>query len=213
MNKLKFVIMELIHHMPFSIFGVAVGMVVVGFMTFFATLVKAEALLPAASEELFHVLHPTHILFSAVASTAMFWKHEKRMIKAILVGFFGSVTICGVSDILIPFWGGLLLGQKMHFHLCITQHPGMVLPFVILGVAAGLFVGRTIEHSTEFSHAAHVLVSSMASLLYLISFGLVEWTHMAGGVFMITILAVMLPCCASDIAFPVLCTHRNCNHD
>ena len=213
MNKMKYVFVELADHLPFSIFGVAVGMVVVGMMTFFAVLLQAEEILPEAAEEIFHVLHPVHILFSALASTAMFWKHEKRRLKASLVGFFSSILICGVSDILIPFFGGMLIGEQMHFHLCLLKHPGLVIPFALVGVCAGLFVNRSVEHSTIYSHSAHVLISSMASLLYLISFGVMEWTHMIGGVFMITIIAVMIPCCASDIAFPVLCVHRDCHHD
>ena len=188
-------------------------MIVTGLLTFFATLMSAEAMLATAAQELFHVLHPVHILFSAVASTAMFWKHEKRWFKAVVVGLLGSLSICGVSDVLIPFFGGMMLGQKMHMHICLISHPGLILPFAFLGVLAGLFMNKAVEHSTEYSHSAHVMVSSMASLLYLIAFGLQDWTHLAGGVFMVTIVAVMIPCCASDIAFPIVCAHRGCDHD
>ncbi len=33
--------------------------------------------------ELFYITHASHILFSAVATTAMFWKHEKKILICI----------------------------------------------------------------------------------------------------------------------------------
>ena len=212
MKKLKQIGAELIRHLPYSIFGVALGLIVMGFLTFIAILLGSEGRLPVASQELFHVFHPTHILFSAVATTAMFLKHEKRWMKAVVVGFFGSIMICGISDIFFPFFGGKILGQPMTSHICIIEHPGLILPFAFGGILAGLFVGQSIEHSTEYSHSAHVFISSVSSILYLTAYGLEDWPHMVGGVFIITILAVMLPCCASDIAFPLYCVHRNCDH-
>ncbi len=211
-NKFKYIFVELAHHLPYSIFGVCVGLVVMGFLTFFAILMQAEHLLPQASEELFHVFHPAHVLLSAVATTAMFWKHERNWIKAMFVGFVGSVTICGISDILFPYIGGLILGADMHVHICIIEEPQLVYPFAIFGILAGVFADKAFERSTEYSHSAHVFVSSMASILYLISFGMVDWIHWVGSVFIITIFAVMIPCCASDIAFPLACTCKKDNH-
>ena len=137
MKKLKTISIELIHHLPYSIFGVALGLIVMGILTFIAILLGSENRLPAASQELFHVFHPTHILFSAVATTAMFLKHEKRWLKAVIVGFFGSVTICGISDIFFPFFGGRILGQAMTAHVCILEHPGLIIPFAVGGSLPG----------------------------------------------------------------------------
>lgn len=202
-NKLQHIFLELGSHLPYTIFGVVVGIIILGILTFFASILEAEHLLPSSSRELFHVFHPVHILLSAIATTAMFWKHERRFVKTLLVGLVGSVVICGFSDILFPYLGGRIFGIKMEFHLCILEHPGVITPFSAIGVLVGFLVPGTIEKSTEFSHSIHVLVSSMASILYLISFGVTEWMHMIGGVFLITIIAVMLPCCVSDIAFPL----------
>lgn len=202
-GKLRHIIVELGAHLPYSIFGVVIGIMIVGILTFFTTVLNVTHSLPGAAEELFHIFHPTHILLSALVTTAMFWKHERRFIKTLLIGFVGSILICGLSDILLPYIGGRLLGIKMEFHICILQHPRIILPFAIIGVAVGFLIPSTIERSTEFSHSMHVLVSSMASILYLISFGIPEWTHVAGEVFLITIVAVMLPCCLSDIVFPL----------
>lgn len=211
-SKLKYILVELGYHLPYSIFGIAVGLLSMGILSFFAILMGAQSLLPAASSELFHVFHPAHVLISAVATTAMFSKHEKRILKAAIVGFIGSVIICAISDIFLPIIGGSILGSDMIVHICILEEPGLVLPFAIIGVAAGLLVTKSFDKSTQYSHSAHVFISSAASILYLIGFGLTDWIHSIGAVFLIIIAAVMIPCCASDIVFPLACVHRDCNH-
>lgn len=211
-SKLKYILSELIRHLPYSIFGISLGLIFMGILTFLAILVRAEDLIPRASEELFHVFHPSHILFSAVATTAMFWKHEKRLIKAIIVGFVGSVGICSLSDIVFPYIGGTLLGAQMRIHICVIETPGLVLPFAVTGILAGIVANQSFERAFEYSHSMHVFLSSMASILYLLSFGIVDWIHLLGQVFVITIAAVMIPCCTSDIVFPLACAHRNCDH-
>jgi len=211
-SKFKYVLVELGYHLPYSIFGITVGLIAMGVLSFFAILMGAESLLPAASSELFHVFHPAHVLISAVATTAMFWKHEKRIFKAAIVGFVGSVTLCVISDILLPIIGGSILSSEMLVHICVLREPGLVFPFAVIGVAAGLLITKGFEKSTQYSHSAHVFISSAASILYLLGFGLTDWIHSIGAVFLIIIAAVMIPCCASDIVFPLACVHRNCNH-
>lgn len=161
----------------------------------------------AASGMMFHILHPIHLLLSAMATTAMFFRFEKRLWKAVIVGFVGSVGVCGVSDIFMPYLCGRALAlQDMHFHWCLLAHPQMVLPFVALGIVSGLIAATTIHRSTVFSHSAHVLVSSTASLFYLISFGVSDWFSEGKLpiVFAVVVLCVTIPCCFSDILFPLL---------
>jgi len=211
-SKLRYVLVELGYHLPYSIFGITVGLIAMGILSFFAILMRAESLLPAASSELFHVFHPAHVLISAVATTAMFWKHEKRILKAAVIGFVGSVTLCAISDIFLPIIGGTILSSEMLVHICALKEPGLVFPFAVIGVTAGLLITKSFEKSTQYSHSAHVFVSSAASILYLLGFGLTDWIHSIGAVFLVIIVAVMIPCCASDIVFPLACVHRNCNH-
>lgn len=198
---------ELRTHLPYTIFSVSMGMIILGLLTFACNILKVEDI-SDPSRGLFHVFHPIHLLFSATATTAMFWRHERRFIKAVVIGFIGAVGICGISDIIIPYVAGSLLGVKMHFHVCIIEHPMFILPFVIAGIFAGFVISPTTEKGTIFSHAAHVMVSSMASILYLVSFGLSQWIEVAGMVFVYMILAVMVPCCMSDIIFPLLLTRK-----
>ncbi len=206
-NNIRHVFSELKDHLPYSIFSVATGMIILGLLTFGAQILGSINI-SGPSRGLFHVFHPIHILFSATATTAMFWRHEKRFLKAIIIGFIGAVGICGISDIFIPYIAGFLLGVKMHLHICIIEHPFLILPFVITGIFAGLIIPATTQKSTLFSHAAHVFVSGMASILYLIGFGLTEWIPVAGMVFVYMLLAVIIPCCTSDIVFPLLLTKK-----
>jgi hypothetical protein len=206
-NQMRHILGELREHLPYSIFSVAFGIIVLGLLTFVAEIMGSGDI-SGPSRGLFHVFHPVHLLFSATATTAMFWRHEKRLLKAVIIGFVGSVGICGISDVFIPYIAGLLLGVKMHLHICIIEHPSFILPFVIVGIFTGFIVPDTTQKSTIFSHAAHVLVSSMASILYLIGFGLTEWIHVAGMVFIYMVLAVIIPCCTSDIIFPLLLTKK-----
>jgi len=178
-------------------------MMVVAALTFIGGPLYKEAL-PGAFKDLFHIFHPTHMLFSATATTAMFWRYERRIFKAAIVGFLGAILVCGASDILIPYASGFLLGATMEPHICIFEHPGLVLPFALMGVLTGFLAAEHIVRATFFSHAAHVLISSSASLLYLVSFGLGHWIDNAGWVFIFVVLAVMIPCCFSDIVFPLL---------
>lgn len=202
MKKLLHIQEELRAHLPYTIFSSAFGLIVVGVLSFVAFFLD-EARFPEASAGLFHVFHPVHALLSATATTAVFWRYEKKVLKATIVGFLGSVIICGVSDIFIPFFSGRLLGVAMELHICIIEHPELVLPFVGAGIFAGIIATTTIENSSVFSHAFHVFISSMASILYLVSFGLTGWMEHVGMVFLFIIIAVLVPCCISDIVFPL----------
>ncbi len=166
-----------------------------------------EDRLQAASGMMFHIFHPVHLLLSAMATTAMFFRHERRLWKGLVVGFVGSVGVCGLSDVFMPFLAGRWLAvENMHFHWCLIRHPQMVLPFVGLGIISGLLAALAVHRSTVLSHSAHVLISSAASLFYLISFGVGDWfsEEKLPIVFAVVVLCVTIPCCLSDVLFPLL---------
>lgn len=198
---------ELRIHFPFTVFSVAAGLMLLGLFNFIS-ISQGARYLSSASEDLFHVFHPLHMLFSTIATTAMVWRHEKRILKAALIGIIGSIGICGLSDIIIPFLSGNLLGVQMQLHICVIEHPQIIIPFIVMGLLVGFIVPEKIE-STIFSHAVHVLVSSMASILYLVSFGLIDWVGQIGMIFIYMTFAVILPCCTSDIVFPLLLTSKH----
>lgn len=198
---------EMRHHLPFSILSVSIGLILVGIFTIMTEMLGIEDVSPH-SKEMFHIFHPVHLLFSAIATTAMFWQHERKFLKTFIVGFVGSVCICGISDIIIPYISGFLLGAHMYLHICIIEHPYLILPFVFLGIFMGFLAPGTLEkqEGVIFSHSIHVLVSAIASILYLVSFGVTDWIHRIGVVLFYMVLAVVIPCCTSDIVFPLLFT-------
>lgn len=198
---------ELREHLPYTMLAALIGVGGMALINFEAALTNRQAVLPQATTGLFHASHFSHLFFSAIATTAMFWRHDRLLGKTLLVGFFGTVLPCGTSDIIFPYVGGKMLGVPMEFHLCVAEHPLLVLPFVLGGVGVG-FLLPPVQRSTLFSHAAHVILSSGASMLYLVSFGIADWLHYAALIFLLLIAAVMIPCCTSDIVFPLLFTRQ-----
>ncbi|MBI4224314.1 MAG: hypothetical protein HY609_05225, partial [Deltaproteobacteria bacterium] len=132
-----------------------------------------------------------------------FWKYERRWLKAAAVGFFGSVPICLLSDVVVPYLGAVLFHTQILFHLCAVEEPWLIYPSAAAGVLGGIFLVNLLERGTEFFHLSHVLVSSLASLLYLITFDVQLWKSSALLAFAITLIAVWVPCCLSDIVFPL----------
>ena len=155
---------------------------------------------------LFHLFHPAHMLFSAAATTAMFWRYEKKLLKAIIVGLIGAIVVCGISDIAMPHVSAMILHKDVELHICIVQHPMLVLPFAAVGILLGLLAAVGVQASTFFSHSLHVFASTMASIFYLIGAWATPtgWIDDIGKVFIFVVLAVLIPCCTSDIVFPLL---------
>ena len=185
-----------------------------------ADFARGSLVMEEASHVTFHVFHPIHMLFSAVATTAMFWRYERKLLKAIVTGLVGALGVCSVSDVMMPYLSGRLLGAThMTFHWCLIQHPMLVVPFALVGVGVGLLCAETVRRSTYFSHSAHVFVSSAASIFYLVSFGVTDWADRLGSVFVLMVIAVTVPCCFSDVVFPLLLTSRDgraqhtCEHE
>jgi hypothetical protein len=76
-----------------------------------------------------------------------------------------------------------------------------------MGVLTGLGAAGHVAGSTLFSHSLHVLSSTMASIFYLIApFTGMAWVDQVGRLFIFVIVAVMVPCCLSDIVFPLAMT-------
>jgi len=204
-KKLATIIRELESHAPFTLFGAFTGIVC---MLLFRNLEHET------SNRLFYVFHPAHVVLSAIVTAAMFQLHTKRpkFIVVLLVGFFGSLGIATLSDSLIPHLGELLLG--MHVHLHSHEHTGfaehahigfiegwyIVIPAAIVGVLIAYF-----RPKTKFPHAGHVLLSTWASSFHmLMAMGGQLSVWKAVGSFGFLFLAVWLPCCISDIVFPLL---------
>lgn len=186
---------ELKAHAPFTMLGTATG---VAIMAAFAVMDVPRSI----SAALFWSLHPLHVLLSALVTTAMFTLHSRRtLLGTVVVGCLGSLGIATLSDCLIPYAGESLLGLPHRgLHLGFIEKWYLVNPLAAAGILLGYLWPRT-----RMAHAGHVLLSTWTSLFHM--------TMAMGGEFSIfgyaasalfLFLAVWIPCCTSDIVFPLL---------
>jgi hypothetical protein len=194
---------ELKRHAPFTALGAVTGVVVMVIIVF-------GNVPSGVSYTIFYTLHPIHVVLSALATTAMYMRYRKRKIwVAILIGWTGSIGIATISDAVIPFLGGSLLHIPMEFEVPFietTEMPviGMekwqVVNFAALvGIAIGYW-----KQTTRIPHFGHVLLSTWASLFYFTAFGIANWVPLFPFIFLFLFLAVWIPCCTSDIVYPLL---------
>ena len=203
-QKLKPILAELKNHAPFTLFGASTGIIC---MLLFHNLAHS------ASLKIFYVFHPAHVLLSAVVTTSIFrhYARKRKILTIFLIGFIGSIGIGTLSDSLIPYIGEMSLGMHIETHahehesFAEEAHIGfiegwyIVVPAAIAGVLIGYF-----RPKTKFPHAGHVLLSTWASSFHmLMAMGGVSVWKIAGS-FGFLFLAVWLPCCISDIVFPLL---------
>jgi len=85
-------------------------------------------------------------------------------------------------------------------HIGFIEKWWLVNPLALLGIAGGYF-----RPATRFPHAGHVLLSTWASLFH-ITMALGTEVNAATMILIAVFLflAVWLPCCTSDIVFPLL---------
>ena len=199
---LKLIAHELKHHAPFTALGAATGIIVMVVIIFNNALPQVSAV----SQNVFYVLHPLHVALSAVVTTAMYRRYGGRKIWAIvLIGYFGSIGIGTLSDSVIPYLGEALLNlPNRGLHIGFIEEWQIVNPAALAGIAIGYW-----KSVTRLPHFGHVLLSTWASMFHVIMAlgGTVNWfTFLI--IFGFLFLGVWLPCCTSDIVFPLLFTRR-----
>jgi len=195
---------ELKNHAPFTLFGAVTGILI---LIFFQKLPKDT------SYHIFYILHPVHVVLSAVVTASVYGLHECECIsrkclmgkcnlwKLFLIGYLGSIGIATLSDSVIPFLGEIMIGMPhREIHLGFIEKWWLVNPLAIAGV-----VFAYLRPTTKFPHAGHVLFSTWASLFHILMAlgnGL-NWISYFM-VFLFLFFAVWIPCCVSDIVFPLL---------
>ncbi len=192
-KKIENIGVELKNHAPFTLFGALTGIVL---------MLLLRNLEHDTNQTMFYIFHPAHVVLSAMVTASMFQLHTKRrkFIVVLLIGFFGSLGIATVSDSLIPYIGEVLLGLHAHPHIGFIEGWYLVIPAAVAGVLIAY-----LRPKTKFPHAGHVLLSTWASSFHiLMAMGGQLSVWKAVGSFGFLFLAVWLPCCVSDIVFPLL---------
>jgi len=195
-KKSDAILRELKHHAPFTLGASLLAGVLVAI---FYSMGRVP------SEALFEIMHPGHVLVSAIATSALYWKYNKSYLGAISSGVIGAILIGSLSDVIFPFLAGNLFSLHTHFHLPIIEKPFLILGVAGLGAVLGMY-----GDFFRVSHFLHVFLSIFASLFYLLAFS-VEMS--AGAILLISglvFLAVYIPCCVSDIVFPLFFIKKPC---
>ena len=195
---------ELRSHAAFTIFGALTGILIIIFL---------RNLPPESSYRIFYIFHPVHVVLSALVTASMYQLHQCKRISGkcisgkcnflilLLIGYAGSIGIATLSDSIMPYLSEVLLAMPhRHAHIGFIEKWWLVNPLAIIGVAIAYFKPRT-----KFPHYGHVLLSTWASLFHIM---MARGDTMGGAVyiavFFFLFLAVWLPCCISDIVFPLL---------
>jgi len=196
-KKTKIIIKELRKHIPFTAIGAFTGILI---MAIFYNIPFN------ISYNIFYILHPLHVFLSAFTTTAMYIlytnnKKRQKIWAMILIGYFGSVGIATLSDSIIPYLGEVLLSMPDRgIHIGFIEKWWLVNPSAFLGIVIAYF-----KPTTKIPHAGHVLLSTWASLFHIIMAldGAINWGFTAV-IFIFLFIAVWVPCCTSDIVFPLL---------
>ncbi len=226
-QRFKPIFTELKSHAPFTLFGSLTGIIC---MLLFRNLDHETS---RRTFYVFHPGH-VFLSAIVIASMFQFYTKKKKLVYILAIGVLGSVCIGTLSDSLIPYAGELVLGMHIaphahgsagvaepedtagHAH----EHEGaaedesfaeqahigfiegwyIVIPAAIAGVLIAFF-----KPKTKFPHAGHVLLSTWASSFHMLMAmgGNVSVLKMIGS-FGFLFLAVWIPCCFSDIVFPLL---------
>jgi len=195
---------ELRHHLPFTVWGAVAGML---FMILFKDMPRE------AAHELFYVFHPLHILLSALVTASVFKLHTCpkgegkpcNLPLLFIIGFTGAIGVATLSDSIMPFVGEVLLDMPhREVHVGFLEKWWLVSGVAIVGVIIAYF-----NPSTKFPHAGHVLISTWASLFHVMmakGAGMPWFLYVF--IFLFLFFAVWVPCCISDIVFPMLFVRR-----
>ena len=192
------IILELKNHIPLTFLGSLSGIIIIIILNYGNLL----EIIGSFSENVFYILHPAHIFFSAIVTTSLYLKYNKKnLILAVLIGYTGSIGIASISDSVIPFIGETILDlpdKELHFGL--IERPLLTNISAIFGILIGYKNGFS-----KFPHFGHVLISTWASLFHIImaigiSINIIQITLIIFFLF----FAVWIPCCTSDIVYPLL---------
>ena len=217
LDKTKLIGAELKNHLPFTLLGASTGII---FM------LAGHKWFAAQAETMFSVFHPLHVVLSAMVTAALFEIHRKakNFLLILVIGIVGSIGVATLSDCILPYFGESILGVTIPNHAAVHEHEDghlceedhgehhaelhlgfieewyLVFPAAIIGVLLAYF-----KPTTHLPHASHVLLSTWASSAHILMNTHADMTAtLLAGVFIVLFLAVWLPCCLSDIVFPLL---------
>jgi len=213
---------ELIHHFPYGTLSVACAIMLLGLINVFFNGGVSECVEVAhhvhdhahvhshssGMDVLFHTFHFIHIIYAASGAMLMYYRYaEKNFVKGVIIGVLSSFCFCTLSDILLPYAAGMVLGVEMDLHICFYSELWNIIPFLFVGILNGIAMAKVYENDKESTslklHFFHTFISAMASIFYAVGHGLVDYHEHLGAFFFLMLIAVVLPCTLSDVAAPL----------
>jgi len=154
------------------------------------------------TEGIFEGFFISHLFFAALTPASLLAKYKRALWLGVFVAVLTSSITCTLSDIVLPYLGGIALGYDMHFHICIIEEPLTAWSFIIGGALLGFLLSSSLRKLSRFTHGLHILLSSTAAGMYLITYG-VEVISIKALIFLpILIISVLVPCVMNDIGVP-----------
>lgn len=193
---------DVLCHLPYGIAAVLLSMATVFFAGYESLISLGDGHLP------FELLHHIHIFFAGVTAVVNFRRYSKSVVYALLIGLVVPPIFCSVSDVIFPYLGGLVLGGQMSFHLCLFESPLLLVGVALVGVTVGLLASHHVPELLRLavrSHFLHQLVSALAALIYVASFGFGGWWHRPLATLVVLVVSVLVPCMTSDLVVPWFC--------
>jgi hypothetical protein len=191
------IIKEIKAHIPFTLGATILAIILTAIIYLTTNIPNLELT--------FEIIHPFHLFVSAIVTAGIYYKYKNNFLEALGIGIFGAILIGSLSDIILPYLGGNLLSLNTHFHLPLLEIPCIIIATAIIGSLIGIKTGVT-----HIPHFLHVFLSVFASLFYLIAFSTtLSLTYLAISTIVIFI-AVLVPCCVSDIIFPLIFVKGKC---
>lgn len=163
------------------------------------------ALFPEASpdtENLFEGFFISHLFFAALTPASLLAKYKRTLWLGVFVAILTSSITCTLSDIVLPYLGGLVLGYDMNFHICIIEEPLTSWSFIVIGALLGFLLSGSVRKLSRYTHGFHILLSSTAAGMYLVTYGVNVISFKALLFLPILIVSVLVPCVMNDIGVP-----------
>lgn len=205
---------ELVCHVPYAVFSIATGFIALSLIHFLALGVPEDSA-ACGYHMLFHTFHYLHIMVAVAGASAMFFRYSRRIAWGFLIAVISPTFFCILSDILLPTLAGRMLGVQIPLHVCFFNlHDGLnMVAFMVAGLVSGLALlfqeSSVLRPFALTSHFIHILASAMASMFYMVSFGLENWYESMGFLFLFLFFAVLVPCTISDIVVPLYCARHS----
>ena len=193
---------ELKAHMPFAAFRALSGIAIMHAI-FYVEMARCT------SRVLFWMLHPVHVLFSALFMAAMYrFNSRAERSRTIPAGHQRSIGIATRSDSTTPYSGEFLPARPSKgIRSGLSEGYWLVNPLVLAKAAVRCFQPRT-----RFAQTGYVLLSTWAALFYLAMAPRQGVHALTIGLITGSLLFVVWgTCCMTDILSPFFFARRSGN--